>query len=424
MGLSSILMLNAAPNSIYISMKVNLLALDSASAVCGVAALQSADSNVNLISAEHEGSAQHAEHILPLIEQCLGQAQIKQSELQAVAFAQGPGGFTGLRVACGVAQGIAYAVGAPVIPVSSLLAIAAQQEPCDSEVIEVVVVDARMQEIYVGAYQRTTTDWYSLHKPVLLSQEALFYYLQQLIAQQQQLNPHTRIRVSGDALDAFADLKVHLGELDLVFGNTHRVQVATIAKLALTAYQHQRVIEPALAAPLYVRNRVAFTIAEREQGLGGNPSALWQAVQVSPMLPAHLEHVAYLEQQLQADPWSTNQFQQSLAQGHWAWVAIFEGQVVAYAVVMPTLDEAELLIIGVAPAYQRQGIAQQLLCYAEQYARAQGCVKMHLEVRDSNYAARELYEGAGYLPVGLRKDYYKKSAIAREAAVLYTKVLA
>ncbi len=405
-------------------MNVNLLALDSASAVCGVAVLQSSTDYFDVISAEHEGSAQHAERILPLIEQSLQQAQLLQTDLHAVAFAQGPGGFTGLRVACGVAQGIAYAIQAPVIPIPSLLAVAAQQEDSAETLIEVVVTDARMQELYVGAYQRTATDWYSLHKPILIGQEAFCFYLKQLLDQQQQLGTGTQVRVSGDALLAFPELNERLADFGVKLGNTDRVQVETIAKLALTAYMQQRTVSPELAAPLYVRNRVAFTIAEREQGLGGNPSALWQSVQFKPMTDLDLDQVAQLEQQLQADPWSRTQFKQSLDQGHWAWVAEFDQHVVAYAVVMPTMDEAELLLIGVAPTYQRQGIAQQLLCFAEQQARAQGCVKVHLEVRESNYSARDLYAGAGYLPVGLRKDYYKKTPTTRESAVLYTKVLA
>lgn len=409
-------------------MKVNLLALDSASSICGVAVLQSDTEQTQITTTEHEGVAQHAEYILPLITQSLEQAQLKKNELNVIAFAQGPGGFTGLRVACGVAQGIAYALGLKVAPISSLLAVAAQQKQCSeaeaAALIEVVVVDARMQELYVGAYQRTATGWYNLHKPILINQPSFYYYLKQLVQQQEQLGTGVRVRVSGDGLKVFPDLMERISELDVLIGNTESAQVETIAELALLAYKEQRLVDPAFAAPLYVRNRVAFTIAERETGLGGNPSALWQSVQFRPLVQEQLASLSLLEAQLQTDPWTIQQFRQSLESGHWMWVVLYRHQVVAYAVVMPTVAEAELLLIGVAVEQQRQGIAQQLLCYVEQYARAQGCEKMHLEVRESNYAARELYEGAGYLHVGKRKDYYKKSHTERESALLYTKVLA
>lgn len=405
-------------------MKVNLLALDSASAVCGVAVLQSDAGLSQLTVAEHEGSAQHAERMLPLIEQCLKEAGIERADLDAVAFAQGPGGFTGLRVACGVAQGLAYALGVQVAAIPSLLAIAAQQEPLPNACIEIVVADARMQELYVGAYQRTKQGWYSLHKPILMAESAFYYYLQQLTEQQNELQTGTAVRVSGDGLCAFPLLNQQVLSLGAQLGNTERVQVQTLAQLALLAFEQDQLIDPALAAPLYVRNRVAFTIAERETGLGGNPSALWQTVQFKPMTAEHIEAVAAIEHQLQYEPWSAAQFEQSLASGHWGWVALYQGQVVAYAVVMPTVDEAELLLIGVAPDQQRQGIGQQLLCYLEQDAKAKNCLTMHLEVRESNTVAQELYTGAGYSAVGFRKNYYKTSGSEKEAAVLYSKTLA
>ena len=82
------------------------------------------------------------------------------------------------------------------------------------------------------------------------------------------------MRVSGDGLDAFPTLNQQALGLGAQLGNTGRVQVQTLAHLALLAFEQDQLIDPALATPLYVRNRVAFTIAERETGLGGNLSAL------------------------------------------------------------------------------------------------------------------------------------------------------
>ncbi|WP_298050140.1 tRNA (adenosine(37)-N6)-threonylcarbamoyltransferase complex dimerization subunit type 1 TsaB [uncultured Paenalcaligenes sp.] len=405
-------------------MKVNILALDSASAVCGISALCFDKGQATVYSAQHSGSTQHAERILPLVEQVLEQAQIARQDLHAIAFAQGPGGFTGLRVACGVAQGIAHALGLQIAAVPSLLAIGAQQEPTTAPTIELVVVDARMQEIYLGAYQRTATGWYSLHKPVLISVDQLHHYIQQLNSQLIDLGLTTAIRLSGDALQAFDGLCEAVQQYDVLIGTAELARAETIAQLGLLAYQQNQLIDPALAAPLYVRNRVAFTIVEREQGLGGNPSATWQSVQLRALEVDDISQVVAIEASLQQHPWSATQFESSLSAGHFVWVATFAGQVVAYAVVMLTVDESELLLIGVSESHQRQGIAQQLLCYAEQAARAKGSVKMHLEVRVSNSAAIELYQGAGYRQVGLRKNYYSTDTTQREHAALYTKVLA
>lgn len=404
-------------------MTVNILALDSASNVCGVSLLSAGEKTV-VKSACYSGSSQHAEHILPLIEQVQKDSEVENQAIHAVAFAQGPGGFTGLRVACGVAQGIAYALGLRIAAISSLLAIAAQQQPVDQNTIELVLVDARMKELYVGAYQRTATGWYSLHKPILMGAAQLHHYIVFLQNQQKELDLGSQLRVSGDALVAIDGLKTELAAYSVLFGNTDLARSETIAQLGLLAYEEGRLIEPALAAPLYIRNRVAYTIAERDQGAGGNPVASWQSVTIQAMDRTHLNQVVQLEQLLQPQPWGQSQFQSSLEAGHWAWVAMHEGQPVAYAVLMPAVDECELLLIGVAPTSQRQGIAQQLLCYAEQHARSQGILKVHLEVRASNTAAIELYQGAGYEPVGLRKNYYLSTEQQREDALLYTKTLA
>lgn len=405
-------------------MKINILALDSASSVCGVSVLSAHQEQTEVHSAHHSGSTQHAERILPLVEQVLSSADVKLDQLHAIAFAQGPGGFTGLRVACGVAQGIAYALGLKVAPVSSLLAIAAQQTPTEQACIEVVITDARMQELYVGSYQRTVSGWYSFHKPILISVPQFQHYLQRLKQQQMALGANTEIRVSGDALVAFEGLASELNAAGYLLGDTELAHSDTIARLGLLTYEQDALVEPALAAPLYVRNRVAFTIAERETGLGGNPSANWQSIQIRAMQAEDVLTIAALDAELQITPWSEKQFQESLKAGHWAWVAVFAKVVVAYAVLMPAADECELLLLGVASAHQRQGIAQQLLSYAEQHARAQACRAVHLEVRISNTAAIELYESAGYEQVGLRKNYYAKTNGERENAVLYTKVIA
>jgi tRNA threonylcarbamoyladenosine biosynthesis protein TsaB len=95
---------------------------------------------------------QHTQLILPMIDELLQEADIDVSELDAIAFGQGPGAFTGVRIAIGVIQGLAFAHNIPVIPVSTLAALA-QHYAEDHEQVA-AGIDARMQEIYWGLYQR------------------------------------------------------------------------------------------------------------------------------------------------------------------------------------------------------------------------------------------------------------------------------
>src|SRR5699024_7136115 len=105
-------------------------------------------------------------------------------ELAAVAFGQGPGGFTGLRVACAIAQGIAFSLDIGVIPVGSLFAAAYSVQ--GSERLRVVVQDARMNEVYLAAFRNNdspgSTGWQELQAPVLLAADAATAWVQTQLA--------------------------------------------------------------------------------------------------------------------------------------------------------------------------------------------------------------------------------------------------
>jgi len=115
----------------------HIVALDSSTPVCAVALLSIVGRHKRLHTRhwpddeagtqDNHGTATssgHAERVLPMIQEVLDRAGVSRQQLTAVAFGQGPGAFTGLRVACGVAQGLAYGLGIPVVPVVSLHALA------------------------------------------------------------------------------------------------------------------------------------------------------------------------------------------------------------------------------------------------------------------------------------------------------------
>jgi tRNA threonylcarbamoyladenosine biosynthesis protein TsaB len=92
----------------------------------------------------------HTELILPMIDELMAEADISISQVDAMAFGRGPGAFTGVRIAVGVTQGIAFGADLPVVPVSTLAALA---QGCGGDQI-LAALDARMDEVYWGAYQR------------------------------------------------------------------------------------------------------------------------------------------------------------------------------------------------------------------------------------------------------------------------------
>ncbi len=126
---------------------MKLLAIETATEACS-AALLIDDS----ITARAEiAPQQHTRLILPMVDELLTEAGITISNLDAIAFGQGPGAFTGVRIAIGVVQGLAFAHNLPVIPVSSMAALAQQFTEEYSNIA--VAIDARMGEVYWGQYQ-------------------------------------------------------------------------------------------------------------------------------------------------------------------------------------------------------------------------------------------------------------------------------
>ena len=128
---------------------INLLAIDTATEQCSVAVLHGQASFETCVPTPRG----HADMVLPMVQEIMAQAGIGIDQLNAIAFGRGPGSFTGVRIAVGVAQGLAYAAELPLLPVSNLAAVAQQGAaslPVGAQVL--VCMDARMNEVYTGTF--------------------------------------------------------------------------------------------------------------------------------------------------------------------------------------------------------------------------------------------------------------------------------
>ena len=122
-----------------------------------------------------------------------------------------------------------------------------------------------------------------------------------------------------------------------------------------------------------------------------------------------LVRVVEIERASFSDPWSAAAFRSALDEERINFhVAVRDGVVVGYAVSWCVVDEAELANLAVVPTVRGQRVGAALLDRAMADARAAGCVVMHLEVRESNAAARALYQSRGFGMVGRRKRYYRE----------------
>lgn len=136
------------------------------------------------------------------------------------------------------------------------------------------------------------------------------------------------------------------------------------------------------------------------------------------MIPVDLDAVLAIEQSVQAYPWTRGQFVDSLNAGHLCYVDEADGELRGYAILMPAVDEAELLTIGVAASQQRKGLGRSMLGAMLELARAKNMRRVLLEVRPSNTAAVALYRSAGFAEVGRRRGYYRDASGSEDAMVM------
>lgn len=128
---------------------MKLLAIETCSDACSAALL--IDGEIN--SEFQRAPQKHSELILPMCERLLASAQLDRSQLDVIAFSRGPGSFTGVRIGTSVAQGMAFALDLPVVPVSTLAVVAQHAFRLTNEQTILVLMDARMREVYAGLYQ-------------------------------------------------------------------------------------------------------------------------------------------------------------------------------------------------------------------------------------------------------------------------------
>jgi tRNA threonylcarbamoyladenosine biosynthesis protein TsaB len=198
----------------------------------------------------------HSETLLPLVRELLAEAGLSIAQLDGIAFGVGPGAFTGLRVACGAAQGLAVAADLPLLPVTSLEAMAAScAEECGAEVTEVLaLLDARMGEVYAGVYGRPAKSWELQGSIRVMSPAALSLPEKSSAA-----------LACGNALLAYPELAVRVAASGYQSFPDILPQAAWLVRLAAPRLAAGEGIDPALAAPLYIRDKVAKTVAERLQ---------------------------------------------------------------------------------------------------------------------------------------------------------------
>lgn len=226
-----------------------LLAIDTSTERLAVAA-QAAGRQSGL---DEPGGPLASARLLPAVRVLLARLGTRVAAMDAIAFGRGPGAFTGLRTACAVAQGLALGAGKPVLPIDSLAIVAddARAQTAGRHATITVAMDARMNEVYAAVYEWADGRWHTREQPALWPADTL-------AAQWREQPPAC---IAGSALAAFGD-RLPTGQAECV--PLEQDRAAALLRLALQAWQAGEAIDPALALPLYLRDKVAQTTAERE----------------------------------------------------------------------------------------------------------------------------------------------------------------
>jgi len=223
---------------------MRFVALDSSTEWCSAALSRDGE----IAALERRADHRHGELLLPMVERLLAQAGLGTQDLDGVAFGSGPGSFTGLRIACGLAQGLAFAHDLPVLGISSLEALA---EGAGAQRV-VACLDARMHEVYCAAYLRRDDGWEVLRAPACLPPAEL------------------EALPEGDWVGAGGGFAVYRDVLAARLGSTLkqllpdlRPNAYAVARLAAARFARGEGVDAASALPLYLRDKVALTRAER-----------------------------------------------------------------------------------------------------------------------------------------------------------------
>lgn len=230
---------------------MNLLAIESSTEVLSLALKTEA----GLFTFDEVTGPAASQRILPEIQRLLTEAQVRLPELNGIVYGAGPGAFTGVRVAVGVAQGLAFGADLPVLGISAVLAVA-QAAWHDHQAEQVIVcLDARMGEVYHAAFVRQAEAWQQVSPPIVCKPQEV-----PPLSGKGWTAAGSGWRVFGEVLSSR-----YLAQIDCV-----RPEILPAARAMLTLAQplflagHTQAAHEAV--PLYVRNRVALTAQERAQG--------------------------------------------------------------------------------------------------------------------------------------------------------------
>lgn len=226
---------------------MRLIAFDTATEWCTAALWLDGEVAVR----EERAGQRHSDLLVPMVMDLLSEAGLSLRQLDGLAYGMGPGSFTGLRIACGVAQGLALGAGLPVLGVSTLEALAGEIRAARGAERVLVCLDARMNEVYIGLYQRRDDEWSCLMGPVVCPPDTVA------------MPSEAGVTGGGPGFQAYPALKERAERHLLALDGDAIPHARSVARLAAPRFARGEGLPPEAAEPLYIRDKVALKICER-----------------------------------------------------------------------------------------------------------------------------------------------------------------
>ncbi|HAF43698.1 MAG TPA: tRNA (adenosine(37)-N6)-threonylcarbamoyltransferase complex dimerization subunit type 1 TsaB [Gallionellaceae bacterium] len=223
---------------------MKILAVETSTEYCSVALWQD-----GTVSERCELVGQkHSEVLMAMLDALLKDAGIKVKQVDGIAYGKGPGSFTGVRIACGVAQGLALGADVGVVGVCTLQALAG----ASGKDKIIAALDARMGELYLAAYERRNGEWTEAIAPCLCKADVA-----PALAGDGWFGVGSGFSVAGEALQA------RYGKSLCGIDAQAVPQASAVVRLAAGEFARGNAVDAALALPLYLRDKVALKTSER-----------------------------------------------------------------------------------------------------------------------------------------------------------------
>lgn len=388
-----------------------ILAIETSTVLLGVSVVRGEQALIQDSLAEPRV---HSAMLLPMCLKAMGAAGCAPEDLSAVAVSAGPGSFTGLRIGCATAQGLAKAWDKEVVLVPTFEALLSR---CEGHPVVALVQGRAKAQTVTALYEMGEQGFVEV---IPAAARGVDEFFDDVCSRAEQAGGRFRVAVAGDAADLFVSSGGDKGrkrwpglEIYPVDESARLPSPAAVGFVAARMWREGNTVRPGEAVPRYYRKSQAEALAAAKKPPSPKAAEVNDLespleIQIDKMALQDLDRVLEIEALSYHTPWSRRAFTSEVSENSYAhyFAARHDGRIIGYVGMWVILDEAHITNIAVDPQYRRNRVAQRLLEAMFEKAKGFGANRMTLEVRVSNLGAQTLYRKLGFVDRGMRKGYY------------------